>query len=253
MRVFNYNVKDIDFPFEKNPHDADCILVGGGDGSLLHSIQWIDKHTLWNVPVLGYNLGHVGFLSNDLTEEQLYAILKDTRHERAIEKRNILFIMEGVFSHENNKGHVALNEVVIQPQRLGKLFEVTVSFPNDHRVDDIEYKGDGLIISTASGSTAYNLSAGGPIMHPSVKGLVMTPICPFSLAARPIVIPLDTFDTHLIIKTKQPALFVIDGEPFPFEEDEINIKVSLEKLKLLKYTNFFDAIRNKLGWNDSIK
>lgn len=224
--------------------DAEVFVVEGGDGAMLKAVARLCASKLWHIPILGINTGHVGFLSNDLNIGMLDSLLSST--ELPIEERNLL-----VVDNDGNR-YYALNDVVLQPQAPGRLFEVGVSLHDleaNGKTFILEYKGDGVIMSTASGSTAYNLSAGGPIVLPNLNTITITPICPFSLAARPLVM---SGRTALCVDTEEPAYLTIDGSAW-IASKHINVRMSKHKIKLVKYSAFVDAIHEKLGWNRSIK
>lgn len=232
-----------------NPVLADLILVGGGDGSVLRAVDVVCRAKIWDTPILGYNTGHVGFLSNDLSEFALADLLtKGMDGLPLVQKRNLIDL--GVVA--NGYSRWGLNEVVIQPKIMGRLFDVEILIRGVDGIDSLEpliYRGDGVIISTSSGSTAYNLSAGGPIIVPSLDTITLTPICPFSLSARPLVIP---GSAELCIQCDKEGILTLDGNPRD-AGPLTYISMSKHKISLVKYGGFMDAIHNKLGWNNSIK
>jgi NAD+ kinase len=220
--------------------EAEIFVVDGGDGTILRSFQHLCINNVPNIPILGINTGHVGFLSNDITKAQAMSFLKNPDWSK-IEKRSSLLInIDGV-------NFYGLNEVVVQPLSRGALFETSLKVNSDK----LSYKGDGLIISTPSGSTAYNLSAGGSIVNPNTSVLSIAPICPFSLAARPLII---SDESKLMIATTAPSEITIDGASV-FKGVLYNVSVTKSNFmtNLIKFSSFFDAISTKLGWNYSIK
>lgn len=247
MRVFYSGKQKISGNFIElvaRLEDAEVFVVEGGDGAMLKAVARLCASKLWHIPILGINTGHVGFLSNDISITDLNNILGNGN--LPIEERSLL-----VVDNDGNR-YYALNDVVLQPQAPGRLFEVDVSLHDleeDGKMFILEYKGDGVIISTASGSTAYNLSAGGPIVLPDLNTMTLTPICPFSLAARPLVM---SGRTALCVDTEEPAYLTIDGSAW-IASKHINVRMSKHKIKLVKYSAFVDAIHEKLGWNRSIK
>jgi NAD+ kinase len=216
-------------------------IVYEGDGSILKAVSMLHDNESLDIPILGVNTGHVGFLSNDISKTEALELLKNS-FDRKIEKRSLLRVsIDGkVFS--------ALNDVVVQPTKHGKLFETKVRINNN---ETLIYKGDGLIVSTPSGSTAYNLSAGGPLIHPKSKVFCITPICPFSLASRPLVLTLEHI---LCISSKEEADITIDGTSvYVGAVQNLRISVANQKISLIKFSSFFKLIQEKLGWNRSIK
>jgi len=220
--------------------EAEIFVVDGGDGSILRAVQHLFINNVPNIPILGINTGHVGFLSNDITTKQVIAFLRNPDWSK-IEKRSSLI------TTIDDKYFMGLNEVVIQPLSRGILFETTLKVNSNK----LSYKGDGLIISTPSGSTAYNLSAGGSIVDPTTSVLSIVPICPFSLAARPLII---SDDSKIRIDTTAPAELTIDGVSiFKGTLQNVLINEGPFMINLIKFTSFFDAIHAKLGWNYSIR
>jgi NAD+ kinase len=252
MRVYyegKHNIKRDSVELVPSLNDAEVFVVDGGDGRMLEAASIISSHGLWHIPILGFNTGHVGFLSNDLditNSATLNHIFTTEVANLPIEEHHLLVVKNGA------EISYAINEVVLQPKIPGRLFEIGVSLHNvgtDNKMFILKYKGDGIIISTASGSTAYNLSAGGPIVLPELDTITLTPICPFSLAARPLVVPGRTM---LCMDTEMPAYLTIDGRPMEANKD-IHISMYEHKVSLVKYSSFVDAIHEKLGWNRSIK
>jgi len=222
----------LNFEPVKSPDEADILISLGGDGTLLrffHKMYNQIKDQIFNKVFMGVNFGTVGFLTvpkNYLNKTEFNLV---NRGVLKIDKYNIL----------------ALNEIVIYPKLRGQLFELSVSIGKSTTY----YKGDGLIISTSTGSTAYNLSANGPIVFPEIDCYILSPICPFSLANRPIVVP-HTY--NIKVTSEDVALVYYDGR-FGFEAYELNITYCNNKLKMVTNTDFQELIRKKLGWNKQIK
>jgi NAD+ kinase len=230
-------------------------LSYGGDGTLLSLFRQlcsVSRHG--DVLIAGYNKGTVGFMANDMPEEdfissviQAYRYFAVKNDNRYVQKRYLLMAIL------KDKQVYALNEISIHPSEYGKLFVCDVYFTIPKLGIDkerITYKGDGLILSTTSGSTAYNLSAGGPLLLPTGRNMTVTPICPFSLADRSIVL---SGGVHIRIDFHQNAHIVVDGQPLVNDINSIDIKLTNEMANLYKCDNFFETIQSKLGWNHSIK
>ncbi len=216
--------------------EADIFIVYGGDGTILRAIWELTASQSFNTHLLGINTGHVGFLSNDFGRHRADTLLSRGITDY-ISKRALL-----EFDHR-----YALNEIVVQPNYKGKLFKVVVRVGENELV----FKGDGVIISTASGSTAYNLSAGGPIMMPTMRTINITPICPFSLSARPIVL---SGEEPIYVETSGMADVTVDGHVVgSMTLKKAKIGIAEESISLVKVNSFIDAIHHKLGWNNSIK
>lgn len=248
MKYFSF---DSDLPGSEhqrtsNMAECDVVVVHGGDGTLLRALHKIlnDDSMNWVPEIFGLNRGTVGFLANDISDEDAVKFLNSENITDYISQRHLLSVDHSKY---------AFNEVVIQPEQLGRLFEVQVSFKTDNvRTETLTYKGDGLIISTATGSTAYNMSAYGPIVHPESDAMILTPLAPFSLAARPLV--LNSSVGALSISTKDHAHVTIDGNYMgSFVITEMMVEIASFMVSLIKLSTFIDSIHEKLGWNHNIK
>ena len=211
----------------------DFIISLGGDGTFLSTAR-----KFFDSPIVGVNLGNLGFLSEidkDNIEAEISKLLND---EFFIEER---FLLE---TDVDDKRLYALNDIVISRGMFSKLLNLEVFF-NNKFVDD--YSADGIIISTPTGSTAYSLSAGGPIIEPKLDVLVITPICPHSLHQRPIIIGSDT--EVKIISNLDIFTIMADGQEFydNNKSHEIIVKRSDKRVKVIKTKEncFFDTVRNK--------
>ncbi len=217
-----------------------AIVVLGGDGTLLRSAPLAYR---LGVPLLGVNLGKLGFLTEVTEEEAEEVFARLVKGQAPIEERMLLEV------RHRKETFLALNEAAFIKGPLGHMIHIKVTFAQ--KLLSI-YHGDGLIIATPTGSTAYNLSAGGPIVHPQSQALILTPICPFMLSARPIVIPPDQ---ELVVELLYPAEEVhllVDGyvnRTFSFGE-KIKIKKAPGALKLVRSPtrDYFEILRAKLGW-----
>ena len=229
-------------PMEDN---TDCIIVLGGDGTLIGAA----RDYVWaNIPLLGVNLGTLGYLTSVEKEEVYKGIdcLMDGNY--TVESRMIL---EGrVYKQgELADADVALNDIVVTRSGFSRLVE-TKLFINDAQVDN--YAGDGVIVSTPTGSTGYNLSAGGPVVIPQSELMIITPICPHSLMARSIVVSADDKIRVEVGRRrksqKEEALVTFELE----SEEYIEICKSNYKIQLIKVNSrsFYEILRNKMG--DSI-
>jgi NAD+ kinase len=208
----------------------DLIISLGGDGTLLN----VAKNSI-DTSVMGINTGHLGYLTVS-GKDNLYSLLKKIKsNEIEIEER---ILIEG--SMENEK-ILALNDIVISRGNYAKMIDTKLYIDGKY-VDN--YRGDGIIISTPTGSTAYSLSAGGPIVEPDLDTILITPICSHSIKQRPIVV---SADRNIEIKSENEFLVVADGEE-GIKNKEINITKYIKKAKLVKLKNsfFFDTVREKL-------
>lgn len=224
---------------------CDLIIVVGGDGSLLHTAHFAIKQ---NLPVLGVNRGRLGFLT-DIRPHELHKIVEILQGSYIEEQR---FMLEATVYRQKKITATlsALNEVVLSPGKIAQMIEFEVII-NDQFVYD--QKADGLIIATPTGSTAYALSGGGPIIHPSLDAMVLVPMFPHTLSNRPVVIDANS---HITIRIPQHndihPLMSSDGQnPLVlFVEDVVQIAKKTKNLRLihpLDY-NYFETLRSKLGW-----
>jgi len=225
----------------KNP---DFVLMLGGDGTLLSAARAV-AHA--DVPILAVNLGSLGFLT-EVPLSEMYSTLEAVDQGNCpVEERSVLDC-QLIRNDQCLAQHFALNDVVVNKSAISRLVEF------DMFVDGIfvfNYKADGVIISTPTGSTAYSLAAGGPILMPSVKAFVVTPVCPHSLTHRPLVVK-DEATIELLVETREEEAFLsIDGQVgVPVQHgDRIICRRASHTVKLMRVRRtFFDVLRNKLKW-----
>ncbi len=222
---------------------VECVLVLGGDGTLLNAARSIAGK---NLPLLGINLGHLGFLT-ELEVDKLFLGLKELiSGHYAIEERLMLEAkvirqgeMAGVFN--------ALNDMVVTKGAFSRMIKMKTYIDNEFLEN---YPADGLIISSPTGSTAYSLSAGGPIVSPDLDVIIITPICPHTLYARPVVISHNQKVRVIIASKTDEVMLTVDGQDgFKLkQDDEIIIAKSQLTTKLIKLRNrsFYDILREKL-------
>jgi NAD+ kinase len=226
---------------------AGLVLVLGGDGTLLSMADCIAQAGRC-VPILGVNFGSLGFLT-EVTLPELYPALEAALAGRAhVEER--LMLRATVHSSAAPQAGVAVNDVVINKAAPSRLINLSV-FVGDEFVTHV--RADGLIIATPTGSTAYNLSAGGPVVEPSVDAMVLTPIAPHTLSNRPIVIPASaTVRVKPVIGDRDGAFVTFDGQA-GFElraGDEITVGRAAEPMRLIRPStrSYFEVLREKLNW-----
>lgn len=222
----------------------DFALVLGGDGTLLSASRAISKQ---GIPILAVNLGSLGFLT-EVPLSELYPTLDMVDSGKCPMEQRSVIDCKLVRSDEVIDHYYSLNDVVVNKSTIARL----VGF--DLFIDDIfvfHYKADGVIISTPTGSTAYSLAAGGPILMPSVDAFVVTPVCPHSLTHRPLVVR-DMAEVKLIIQSgDEEAFLTIDGQVgIPvLHGDKVLCRKADHKVKLLRLRKtFFDVLRSKLKW-----
>ena len=230
---------------QKLPTDVDLMLVLGGDGTMIATARMIGDH---EVPVLGINYGGLGYLA-EFRIEELYSALESILSGNYRLDKRVMLSVELLRNEVSITTNTVLNDVVINKSALARIIEIE-AFLNSQFVNS--FRADGLIVSTPTGSTAYNLSAGGPVIFPSMNAVVVTPICPFTLSNRPIVVP-DDAEIELILKTDQEEVaLTLDGQVgFPLKvEDRVKIHKSRTTFNLIQPSNrnYFDVLRDKLRW-----
>ncbi len=224
----------------------EAIVVIGGDGTLLHVAG---QAFVAEIPVLGINAGGLGFLTEVHLDEMLEALDALVEGTFTLDRRMVLGVKVRGVSSQVKREYLALNEAVITKGALSKIIQIN-SWVNDTFLT--VYRGDGLIISTATGSTGYNLSAGGPIMYPSLEAIVLTPICPFALSSRPLILPGNSLIRIQVEDTAEEVCLDVDGQSGLRLErgDVIEIQRMPGYLKLIKspHRDYFTILREKLGW-----
>jgi NAD+ kinase len=226
----------------------DIIIVLGGDGTLLHIAETAARYS---IPVLGINMGNLGFLT-ELTENETFNALEKiiNANEVVIENR-LMLRARLLFKDEQTVYRHALNDVVITKNVLDRLLNLRTVADGQYITT---YRADGLIFSSPTGSTAYNLSAGGPLVYPGLATITVTPICPFMLSSRPIILPADKRikTRYETTKKDERAQIIIDGQPFweMKNGDELEIQTAKQFLQLVVSStrDYFTILRNKLHW-----
>ena len=224
---------------------ADLILVLGGDGTMIATARLM-RDT--EVPVLGVNYGGLGYLA-EFRIEELYSALESILDGNYRLDRRVMLDVELQRGEKQITKNRVLNDIVINKSALARIIEIE-AYLNRQFVNS--FRADGLIVSTPTGSTAYNLSAGGPVIFPSMNAVVITPICPFTLSNRPIVVPDDAV-IELCLKTeREDVALTLDGQVgFPLEaEDRVVIRKSQTTFAIVQPTNrnYFEVLRDKLRW-----
>jgi len=232
---------------EEIPSCAEMIIVLGGDGTLLSVARLVGSH---EVPILGVNLGGLGFLT-EITLEELYRVLERVIQGDFVTDERVVFHAAVIRRGERLAEFIVLNDAVINKGALARIIDLETTINGEYLTT---FKSDGLIISTPTGSTAYNLSAGGPIVYPSLHCIIITPICPHTLTNRPIVIP-DDVEVRAILKSKQQeVILTLDGQQgFVLEfGDVVEVKKAEGKILLIKspYRHYFEVLREKLKWGE---
>ncbi len=228
-------------------NSADLLLVLGGDGTMLNAARLVEER---QVPILGINMGGLGFLTEVGAGDLYPALARVFNQEYRIEER---LMLRGLL-HRHGE-HVAqstvLNDVIISKGSLSRMIEIQATV-DGHVVTKM--RGDGLIVSTPTGSTAYSMSAGGPILHPAVNALILTPICPHTLTHRPLLIPGNAHVELLLVSQDDGAMVTFDGQVGVAMSpgDSVTITASPHKTRLIRFpeTTYYDTLRKKLKWGD---
>lgn len=229
--------------FDGNDFDADMVISIGGDGTFLYAASKVgDK----NIPILGINTGRLGFLSDVYPEELEEAFDEISKQHYKVEERSVLQLITD--EPKLQEEPFALNDIAVMKHDSSSMISIytTVNGAYLHT-----YQADGLIVSTPTGSTAYSLSVGGPIMVPNAKTIALTPIAPHSLNVRPIVM-CDDWEVSLRVESRSHNYLVaIDGRSISCEEGiQLTIRRAPYSIKVVKRCNhvFFNTLRQKLMW-----
>ena len=228
------------------PSDLSCIFVLGGDGTFLSAVRWIGNS---NIPVLGIKFGEVGFLA-EISEENLLSNVEMILAGKYSLKPRMRLDVQVDREGQTIARETVLNDVVINKGALARLAHI------DTYIDEIyltTYSGDGLIIATPTGSTAYSLAAGGPVIHPEVPGIIMTPICPHTLTNRPLILPEDVSIKIKLEEGSSDMMLTFDGQ-VGLEingRDEILIKKARQPVNMIRIhgLHYFDILKAKLRWS----
>ena len=236
---------------EALPSEVDVVLVLGGDGTLLAMAKAIAESGR-DIPILAVNFGSLGFLT-EITRPEIISSLDAVLNGTATHDLRMMLRATATRHGQATLSHMALNDVVFSRTAISRMIELSVSV-GDQFVTTV--KADGLIVATPTGSTAYNLAAGGPIVHPAMDALVLTPIAPHMLTNRPIVIPTEReVRVRSASSNAGDEVYVtVDGQTgFGLHEgDEIAIAKAERPLRLIRSTtrSYFEVLRQKLKWNE---
>jgi NAD+ kinase len=232
---------------ETLPAQADLLIVLGGDGTLLSAARLVADRP---VPILAVNLGGLGFLTT-VPLDDLYEILEEVFQGKSRISERV--ILEAQVVREGNiiRQQIALNDAVLNKAALARIMDVALRVDGEYVTT---YKADGLILSTPTGSTAYSLSAGGPIVYPTVEAFVVTPICPHTLTNRPLVIP-DAAQIEIDFQAEDGTVFLtLDGQVGIelVKGDRVIVRKAAEKLRLVipSKKTYYQVLRSKLKWGE---
>jgi NAD+ kinase len=235
----------LSFPLAKPPRDVQLFIVLGGDGTLLSVVRAMGAR---QIPILGVNLGSLGFLT-DVALSQLYPALESILAGDYIVQSRMM--LDAVLQRRGKvlTRQTVLNDVVITKGAIARIIEVEVRI-NDEQVAMV--RADGIIVSTPTGSTAYSLAAGGPILYPGLGSMLITPICPHTLTQRPVVIS-DRSSVDLFLRGESGEVYAtFDGQASGAMErgDQVSVRKSRNAVKLINFPGheYFRLLRHKLRW-----
>jgi NAD+ kinase len=233
-------------PREQLPGQVDLLVVLGGDGTLLAAARLAERP----VPILPVNLGGLGFLTS-VTLEELYPILEQVLEGRNRISERVLLEVEVLREDKIVERQRALNDAVLNKGTLARMIEVDLHIDGTYVC---RYRADGLIISTPTGSTAYSLAAGGPIVYPLVEAFLITPICPHMLTNRPLVVPNTSTIEVEFQAGEEPVYLTLDGQVGVelTHGDRVAARKAGTKLRLVRpqRKTYFEILRNKLKWGE---
>jgi NAD+ kinase len=239
-------IGQIGIEFDRMCEECDILVSIGGDGTLISLARRSYKY---NKPIMGINAGNLGFLTDVTLDEIETFIAKFFAGEYRIDKRMMLRV------EVDGKKYYAFNDIVFSKETISAMVDLRVEAEclNDEKKEKYwlnTYYGDGLIVSTPTGSTAYNLSAGGPVVFPLTKSLILTPLCPHSLTQRPLVLPSDF---KLILESKAKVEVILDGQEIVhLYGKKAKLKIASKPARLIHRMerNYFDVLREKLNWGE---
>jgi NAD+ kinase len=228
------------------PSDLLYIFVLGGDGTFLSAVRWIGDQ---NIPIIGVKFGEVGFLA-ETVEENLFSAAEAVLNKKFNTEPRMRLLVKVIREGKELASETVLNDIVINKGTLARLAHIE-TYINDHYLTT--YSADGLIVATPTGSTAYSLAAGGPIIHPAVAGILMTPICPFTLTNRPLIIPDSASIKIRLGKKSSDIMLTFDGQAgLEINEDHtIIIRKGSYPVKMITLPgqHYFDVLKAKLRWS----
>ena len=226
--------------------ELNALLTLGGDGTLLRGARFLDGHA---VPILGVNMGHLGFLTCCPAEQLEHSLMRFARNDYTVESRILLRVSLTEKNRKPRGEWLALNDVAVHKGGFARIVPLRVS------VDDeliASYSADGVVISTPTGSTAYSLSAGGPVVVPTLETIIVTPISPHTLAIRAVVLPASSRVTVQADGTPEELMITVDGQTGSTfgPGDTLSVGKAKEAIRLVRFpgSSFFATLREKLGW-----
>ncbi len=228
------------------PKDLFCVFALGGDGTFLSAVRWIGDEA---IPIIGVKFGEVGFLA-ETVEENLFVTVEYILSQQFKTEARMRLMVKILRDGRERARETVLNDLVINKGALARLATIQTSIDNNYLTT---YRADGLIISTPTGSTAYSLAAGGPIVHPQVPGILMTPICPFTLTNRPLIVPESVCIKIELDRGSTDILLTFDGQSGVEidERDVIWVQKGPHPVQIITMPeqNYFDVLKAKLRWS----
>jgi len=242
-------VKARGYDDEEIPKLVEMLIILGGDGTLLSAARHVaDAHT--NVPIFGVNLGSLGFMA-EVSLDELYDNLEKAIAGKLETEDRMMLSAAVIRGGKRLAQYRVLNDAVINKGALARMMELKISVGTRHLTT---LRADGLIVATPTGSTAYSLSAGGPIIYPTLHCFVVTPICPHTLSNRPIALPDTVVVTVCLTSQSEDVSLTLDGQiGFPLiPNDVVEIRKSRYKMKLIKHPSksYYEILRTKLKWGN---
>lgn len=232
---------------EEIPQRANLIIVLGGDGTLISVARQVND---LGIPILGVNLGSLGFLT-EITRQELPAMLEAVLAGKYEISDRMMLDVEIQRRGQTVDKHTLLNDVVINKGTLARIIDMETWVDDNYLTT---FKADGLIISTPTGSTGYNLAAGGPIIYPGINSLVVTPICPHMLTNRPLIVPSSSVVAIDVSFADDVVYFTGDGQIGANLEagDRVEVRQSAARTHLVKSPNrdYYEILRTKLSWGE---
>lgn len=234
-------INEVGISLEELCREVDFLVSIGGDGTLISLVR---RSFAFNKPVLGINLGTLGFLT-DIAFGEVESFLQSLKDERyRIDSRMM------INGSASSKNFVAFNDIVISKKSISSMIRIEAQI--DGKPFN-SYYGDGVIISTPTGSTAYNLSVGGPVVYPLTDAFIVTPIAPHSLTQRPLVLPADV-KIEFTVRDLRGATVIVDGQDIYeiAQNENIKIEIASKKAKLMHRVerNYFEVLSEKLQWGN---
>lgn len=237
-------IADMDKSFA--PSDLFCIFVLGGDGTFLSAVRWIGDQ---NIPILGVKFGEVGFLA-EIAEDSLFFVADAVLNNKFVTNPRMRLLVKVIREERELACETVLNDIVVNKKALARLAHIE-TYIDDHYMTT--YSADGLIVTTPTGSTAYSLAAGGPIIHPGVPGILITPICPFTLTNRPLVVPDSARIKVRLAKESLDIILTFDGQGCIEidENDTIIIQKGPYPINMITMPDqhYIDVLKDKLRWS----